>query len=169
MRFLLYFTLVLLITPLQTTAMDALSIGGVKPDLGLVAVLFVGYLYGELDGLVLGGLVGLMLDFFSGGLLGANLVTKMSVGLVSGLLGRLLLDLTPLTTMLAAFALSLAAGFLFYLVILLAGGEARLGTVFLAVILPQACYDAILGAAAFRLLRSRIRGRYAPSTPVTGW
>jgi rod shape-determining protein MreD len=168
MRFLLYVTLVVLITPLQTTVIEALSIGGVKPDLGLVAVLFVGYLYGELDGLVVGGLVGLMLDLFSGGLLGANLVTKMSVGVVSGLLGRLLLDLTPLTTMLVAFTLSLAAGCLFYLVILLASGGVGFGPVFIAIILPQACYDAILGAAAFRLLRSRMRSRYAPE-PVASW
>lgn len=168
MRILLYLTLVVLITPLQTTVMDTISIGGVKPDLGLVAVLFVGYLYGEIDGLVVGGLIGLMMDFFSGGLLGANLMTKMSVGVVSGLFGRMLLDLTPFVTMLLAFTLSLAAGCLFYLVVSMAAGAAGFGAVFIAIILPQACYDAILGAALFRMLRGRLRSRYAPE-PVVGW
>ncbi len=159
MRYLSYVALILLIVPLQTTLTEMLSLSGIKPDLGLIAVFVIGYLHGEMDGLVVGGLVGVMMDLFSGGVLGANLVTKLMVGLGGGLLGRVLLDLRGSAILIAVFVVSLAAGCLFFVLAAAGSGRVVFRPVFLWIILPQALFDAASALILSRLLPRRARSR----------
>src|SRR5207344_1137358 len=84
MKALIYGALVLAIVPLQSTLWHAVSIGGVRPDLGLIAACLVGFLGGELDGLLLGCVLGLSQDIFSAGDLWLNMVTKGGAGFLTG-------------------------------------------------------------------------------------
>ena len=58
MKFVVYALLAMVVVPLQTTLLHYVSILGVRPDLGLIAACLVGFLGGELDGLILGLILG---------------------------------------------------------------------------------------------------------------
>lgn len=80
MKFLLYLLLALVVVPFQTTLLHYFSVFGVRPDLGLVAACLVGFLGGELDGLILGLILGCFQDMLSAGDLWINVVTKGAAG-----------------------------------------------------------------------------------------
>lgn len=140
--------------------MHEFAVANVKPDLGLVAVIFVGYLFGELEGMVVGGLLGLTMDIFSGGVLGTNLLVKMAVGGLSGLVGRIFLELRPGLVMGMFFILSFAMGCLTYLIITLGAAHVGFGRALLWIILPQALYDSIAGMICLLLIPYRARMRH---------
>lgn len=83
----------LIFMPVQTLIMENMRIGGIKPDLALVLVFVQGWAFGEVNGLFWGVALGSLVDLFSTGILGVNFVLKVSVGFVSGILGKSLLNL----------------------------------------------------------------------------
>ena len=76
MRLLLYAVLVLTVVPIQTTLLNHVNILDVRPDLGLIVVCLVGFFGGELDGLLLGIILGWSQDLLSAGELWVNVVSK---------------------------------------------------------------------------------------------
>jgi rod shape-determining protein MreD len=150
-----YLPVLLLIVPLQTTAAHFFSFHGIKPDLGLIAVCLIGFRAGEIDGLVMGALTGLLLDFFSGGGLPANLLTKPIAGWAAGRVGKTVLNLKPLSSLAVLSGISLVSGFLVYLLLQLFSGGLHSTEAFLWIILPQAVYDGIAGSFLLALLPSR--------------
>ena len=104
MRILLYAALVLTVVPIQATLLNHVSILDVRPDLGLIAVCLVGFWGGELDGLLLGVILGWSQDLLSAGELWMNVVSKGGVGFFAGLAGRHLAHITP-TVLLIGLAL----------------------------------------------------------------
>ncbi len=95
MKFLVYVLLALVVVPLQTTLLHYVSIIGVRPDLGLVAACLVGFFGGELDGLILGVILGCSQDMLSAGDLWVNVATKGGAGFLAGLAGRHMAHITP--------------------------------------------------------------------------
>lgn len=147
-----YIFILLLLIPVQTTVIDHLAIHGIKPDLGLIIVYGIGFGRGERDGVVMGVLIGMVMDLFSGGVMGANLLTKPIIGGLAGLLGRMVLNARVLFSMGILFGLSILSGFLIYLFLKFFEREMAFWEVFRWIILPQALYDAAVGAILFSLL-----------------
>lgn len=83
----LYLVVPLLLTValLQATALPALEILGVKPELMLLMVLAWSLLRGVEEGLVWAFVGGLALDLFSGGPVGASALALLVVSFLSGL------------------------------------------------------------------------------------
>ncbi|MBD3304768.1 rod shape-determining protein MreD [candidate division KSB3 bacterium] len=73
---------------LQTTVFHLIQIGGVKPDLVLILVVYFGLTKGSDIGCVSGFAFGLIEDMFSGMSLGANALTKTIVGFLCGFSGK---------------------------------------------------------------------------------
>ncbi len=97
---------ILMLPLLQTTWPDTLSIAGVRPDLALVLVATIGYLFGETDGAISGLLCGFLLDIQSGRLLGLGMLLLMLSGLLPAIVfhkspGRPVF-LTPVAAVMAA-------------------------------------------------------------------
>lgn len=154
MKFLLYFILVLLLVPLQTTVLPHLSVWNIKPDLGLVAAAFVGLLAGELDGLLVGLLIGWILSLFSAGELWLSLLTNGAVGLSAGFLGRQVSQVTSISLGVGLLLVSMASG-------LLAVANfknldlSQMWWMVESIVLPQACFDGAVGAGLYWLLSQR--------------
>lgn len=106
---------------------------------------------------MMGLALGFVQDVFSGGDSGLNLMTKGLIGLLAGLAGRHLAN----TTNLAVVALLLSASILSGLVFVLwswSGEGLSDALVFVqSVLLPQAVYDAALGAAMYWIIAGRRR------------
>ncbi|HXC61780.1 MAG TPA: rod shape-determining protein MreD, partial [Nitrospiria bacterium] len=87
MKLVWYLLILILFVPVQSILMASISLNGVQPDLGLILLYFIGLVYGEIDGVLLGLIIGFLMDLFSGGPLGPNLVSKTLLGWVSGMAG----------------------------------------------------------------------------------
>jgi rod shape-determining protein MreD len=154
MKVLLYSGLVLLLVPLQTTILPHVAIWGIKPDLGLVVAAVVGLLAGELEGLLIGLAIGWVLNLYSAGDLWLSLVTTGGAGLFAGLTGRQVAQVTPMILSIGLLFLSLAGG----MVAVLSMKNANISDTWWmvqSIVVPQACFDAVLGAVLLWVLGQR--------------
>ena len=156
MKFLLYLTLVLLLVPVQATLLPHLSVWNIKPDLGLVAAAFVGLFAGEMEGLLVGLAIGWVLSLFSAGELGLSLLTNGGVGLLAGFLGRQVSQVTSISVGVGLLAASLASG-LFAAAALKNLDLSQVWQMVGAIVLPQACFDGLVGTGLYWLLSQRFQ------------
>jgi len=154
MKILLYLGLVLLLVPVQTILLPHMTVWGVKPDLGLVIAAVVGLVAGELEGLLIGLAIGWVLNLYSAGDVWLSVVTTGGAGLIAGLLGRQVAQVTPMILSIGLLVFSLAGG-------VLAVFSMKNATISEAwwmvqsIVLPQACFDAVVGAGLLWLMGQR--------------
>jgi hypothetical protein len=151
---LLYGALVLLLVPVQTTLLPHVAIWGIKPDLGLVVAALTGVLGGELAGLMVGMAIGWILSLYSAGDLWLNLVTTAGAGLFAALLAKQIAEITPTILSVGLVLLSLASG----VVAVLTMKQATMADTWWMlqfVLLPQAAFDAVVGAGLLWVIEQR--------------
>jgi rod shape-determining protein MreD len=156
-KHLLYCSLFLGLVPFQVTALQYASIAGIRPDLILIATFLVGFLGGEVEGLLMGVLLGCVQDLFSTGSLWVNLITKGMIGIMAGLLGRHLANATPVTVCASLFVLSLLSGSTAAVWIRVEDDLTGVSQVIQSVVLPQALFDAALGTLIYWVMPGRRR------------
>ena len=163
MKFWVYLGLCFLLVPLQTTILGRANMMLVEPDVVLVAVCLIGLLTDELEGAWMGILLGFIQDLFSAGVAFPNLVTKGVLGILAGLIGRQIVQVSSLVVSMTVILLSSLSGLAF---LYLARGHALWDAV-LAVptlLLPQALLDAILAIGVFWGVR-QVAARYYTFQP----
>jgi rod shape-determining protein MreD len=153
----LYVSLILGLVPLQVTGLNYAGIAGIRPDLTLIATFLIGFLGGEIEGLLMGVLLGCVQDLFSAGSLWVNLMTKGMIGILAGLLGRHLANATPVTVCAFLFVLSALSGSTMAVWIRAEDNFSGVSHIIQSVVLPQALFDAALGAMIYWLMPSRRR------------
>ena len=161
-----YAALVLLVIPIQIVLLDRISVAGIRPDLALVVVCLIGLYRSEVEAVLAGLALGFAQDLFSGGALWGNLCLKPILGLMAGLASRNLVNLTWAFVLVLMLGLSLLSGSVMYLLKSFTGPGANFFLAARGIILPQACYDAVLGLAALKLIRLWKPHR-APPTALT--
>ena len=165
MKVLGYAALIVLLIPLQVVLVDRISLFDVRPDLALVAVCLIGLYRGEMDALLAGVALGFAQDLFSGGTHWGNLCLKPILGLIAGLASRNLVNLTWAFAFGLILSLSVFSGTVMYLLKAFTGPGASFFLAARSIILPQACYDALVGLALLKLLQ-RWRASRAPQTAL---
>ncbi|OGW40440.1 MAG: rod shape-determining protein MreD [Nitrospirae bacterium RBG_13_39_12] len=86
---------------------ESVSLLDVTPDLTVILVCYAGIRKGEVKGIFLGSLIGIIEDSLSGTLLGPNLLSKGLVGYLSSLIYRKFFIWTPLIGIISVSALTL--------------------------------------------------------------
>jgi rod shape-determining protein MreD len=162
-----YFIIALMLVPLQTTWSSAISLQAVRPNLVLLFVYFTGFYAGEMNGLAAGLVMGLVMDFFSGGPPGLNISTEAAVGLLSGLLGRFFLNTTGTLTMGMVFILSVLYGIMVFSFHEWVLGGILFVEAFRWTILPEALYNTMVGGIVFWAVISRLNIKKAWSDSST--
>ena len=152
-----YVSLILGLVPLQVTALNYVGIAGVRPDLTLIATFLIGFLSGGIDGLLMGVLLGCVQDLFSAGSLWVNLMTKGLIGILAGLLGRHLANATPITVCAFLFVLSVLSGATASVWIRAEDDFSAVPHIIQSIVVPQALFDATLGAVIYWLMPGRRR------------
>jgi len=76
-----------LLVYIQTTFLNQLAFNSVKPDIALIALVFIGVRYGSTQGAIVGFMTGLMEDFISLSPLGFHSFILTLIGFVAGLGG----------------------------------------------------------------------------------
>jgi len=153
----LYLGLILGLVPLQVTGLNYVGIAGVRPDLTLMVTFLIGFLGGEIEGLLMGVFLGCVQDLFSAGSLWVNLITKGMIGILAGLLGRHLANATPITVCAFLFVLSVLFGSTAAVWIRVEDNFTGVPHMIQSVVLPQALFDATLGTAIYWLMPDRRR------------
>ncbi len=155
MNALLYLILIAGLVPIQAILLPYLSVWDVKPDLGLIAVCLVGLFGGELEGLLVGLALGWVMSLFSAGDLAYSMVTKGGAGFIAGFAGRQVAHITPVVLVMGLLVTSCVAG-LIMAFSLKPHEEQDLWWALRAIVLPQACFDAVVGGALYWLVWSRL-------------
>jgi rod shape-determining protein MreD len=157
MRLALYLGLVLGVVPAQATLLGYVSFTGVRPDLCLVAVCLVGFVTGELEGLLIGMALGFVQDLFSAGDLWLNVMTKGAIGLLAGLAGKQVTNATPMTLLVSLVGLSALSGFIFLFSVRAGDGLVEHLLTMQSVLVPETIFNAAVGAGIYWLIAGRIR------------
>lgn len=155
MKILSYALLIALLVPLQAIFLPHVSVWDVKPDLGLIAVCLIGVLAGELEGLLAGLALGWIMSLFSAEDLGYSMLTKGGMGLLSGLAGRQIAHMTPMVLVCGLLIASTATGLMMAMSLRLSEQQ-DLWWALRTVVLPQACFDAVVGGTLYWLAWSRL-------------
>jgi rod shape-determining protein MreD len=155
MKFGFYVIFFLVIIPFQASLLNPLSIAGIKPDLALTLLYFIGLLTGPLEATLVGIGVGLLLDVGSASLIGLTGFTRGLVGLSASLLGRKVLDITSPSNGIFLAAFSLVEGICITLFLQLFYGDVPVFSLIIGRLLPQAIYTGILCVVLLRFLASK--------------
>lgn len=131
------------------SSFDVLRIGGVKPDLVFIIVVYIAYSFGSLYGQVSGFIGGILHDALSNSPLGLLAFPKMALGFIVGFLGRSILKENLFTIFLLIFFASIVKGILtLILSFLFHHGSISAVTI---IILPESFYNALLSPPLFYL------------------
>jgi rod shape-determining protein MreD len=155
MRFGFYVVFFLLIIPFQASLLNPLSIAGIKPDLALTLLYFIGLLTGPLEAALVGIGMGLLLDIGSASLIGLTGFTRGLVGLSASLLGRKVLDITSPSNGIFLAAFSFAEGICIALFLQLFYGDIPVFSLVFGRLLPQAIYTGILCVVLLRFIAGK--------------
>lgn len=155
MKALIYFAVIVGLVPVQSVLLQHISLLGVKPDLGFVAVCLIGLIAGELDGLLVGLMLGWAMSLFSAQDLISGMVLKGTVGFVAGLAGRQVVHLSPVILVVGLLVVSCLAGLVTPFALKLSVQQDWWWAIW-TVVLPQACLDAMIGGVIYWLLWSRV-------------
>jgi rod shape-determining protein MreD len=153
MKYLLYVVLIILLVPFQAVMYNRLAVFGVHADLVLIAVCLIGLQAGELDAIVVGIALGFTQDLFTGSAHWENLWLKPLLGLLASVASHNVVNLTLSFSLALLLALSVFSGSVMFLLKTFQGPGVDFLAVARGIILPQACYDAVLGIIVLKLVQ----------------
>jgi hypothetical protein len=154
MKALIYGAIIVGIVPVQSVLLPHVTLWGVKPDLGVVAVCLIGLISGELDGLLVGVAVGWALSLFSAEDVLTGAMLKGALGFAAGLAGRQMVYLSPLVLVSGLLVVSCLVSLVTPFVLKL-NPQQDLWWAVWNVALPQACLDAVIGGTIYWLMWSQ--------------
>lgn len=129
------------------SSFDAIRIGGVKPDLLFILVVYMGYSFGSFYGQITGFISGLLHDSVSNSPLGLLTFPKLALGFIAGMIGRSVIKNNVISIILLLFLASLIKGvitlFLSYTF------HQTMISAIITIILPESFYNAILAPPLF--------------------
>lgn len=144
MRFVILFVLICCGLLLQTSTLNYFSIGGVKPDLVLLLVVFNAFVRGNPEGARVGFFSGLLVDIIAGEYFGLNALCYMAAGHFSGMLHDKVYKNSFLIVMFIMWVTSMLVQILYYIILCYAGTVMPLGVVLTRVMIPTAVYTFLL-------------------------
>jgi rod shape-determining protein MreD len=150
--------LLIVIVLLQTAVLPYLRIGGVVPDLGLVATVAIAYDEGPELGAIFGFASGLALDLFLQTPLGLGALSFALTGYFIGILQGALLRTAWWVTPLLGGLGGLVGGFLFIGIGALVGQEQLWALRSVRVVLLSSLFDAVIAPIVFPVAGFAARG-----------
>jgi rod shape-determining protein MreD len=150
---------------LQATVFSSrwLQLWGAKPDLVLIVVLYAAFWKGSSRGATVGFIGGMIEDFASGGLLGANALAKVVTGFLFGFLRRKFSAHSARFQVVSTFLATLLSQLIFFSLMRVGGIEKSLNSRLILFGLP--CYNAVIAPFVFPLLRKIVKKRYDRTKP----
>lgn len=129
---------------LQCTLFDAISFGGIIPNLMLILTSSFGFMRGEKTGLIVGFFCGILCDIFFGDVLGLYALILLYIGYMNGKFSRIFYP-EDIKLPIALIVISdFCYGCLCYVILFLLRGKLHFTFYFMNVILPEIVYTAVV-------------------------
>lgn len=151
-RVITYTICILLLTVLQTTLVDYISINGIKPNLLLVFVVSAAILRGNVEGAAIGFSTGLILDMLFGRVLGFFALLGFYLGIVIGSVNKRVYRENYLVAIVLTFVSSVIYEGLVYLLNAFMKGNVELLVPLVKAILIEAAYNSGIAIIIFALV-----------------
>lgn len=129
---------------LQTTLFQALSFASISPNLLIVVVSAFGFMRGKKEGLWIGFFCGLLIDIFSGNILGFYALLYMYIGFLNGLFRKLFYPEDIKLPMLLIAGSDLLYNFAVYFFMFFFRGRFQLPYYFIHIIIPELVYTMLV-------------------------
>lgn len=137
---------------LQTTLFAMFSIGGIRPNLLIIAVASIGFLGGKKTGIYTGFFSGLLIDVCFRSIYGANALLYMYIGYLCGLLKKVLFPKDIKLPLLFIAVSDLAYNILHYFFYFLFRGKFDLFYYIGNIILPEVVYTSIMACVLYPMI-----------------
>ena len=134
---------------LQSTLFALFSIGGIRPNLLIIAVAALGFLGGKRTGIYSGFFAGLLIDISFRSVYGMNALLYMYVGYICGLFKKVLFPKDIKLPLLFITGSDFVYNILFYFFQFLFRGKFNFGYYVKSIILPEIVYTAIMACILY--------------------
>lgn len=138
---------------MQSTVLDLISVGSIKPNLLLILCISMGLMRGRKSGLWTGFFCGLLIDLFYGSAFGFYALIYMYVGFFSGYTFRIYYDDSIKVPMALTAIMDILYNLAVYGLQFLLRGRLGLGTYLVRIIIPETFYTVFLTIIVYRIFR----------------
>jgi rod shape-determining protein MreD len=145
------FVMILICFILQSTLLNILSFGGIKPNLLLVLTVSMGLMRGKHTGLWVGFISGLIIDIFFGNLFGFNALLYMYIGYINGNFYKVFYDEDIKIPMFLVAVSDMAYSLIFYLIQFAFRERFDFSAYFIRIILPELLYTVLFTLILYKL------------------
>lgn len=129
---------------LQSTVFEALSFASITPNLLIVAVSTFGFMRGKKEGLIIGFFCGLLLDIFTGSVLGFYALIYMYIGYINGFFRKLFYPEDIKLPMLLIAGSDLSCNLVIYFFMFLFRGKFQFTYYLQDIIIPELVYTMVV-------------------------
>lgn len=144
--------LILVCFTLQCTVFRALDFGGIVPNLLIILTSSFGFMRGEKTGIVIGFFCGILSDIFFGEVLGFYALILMYIGYMNGKFSRIFYPEDIKLPAALIMISDLVYGMICYLLLFLMRGKLHIGYYFMAVMLPEIIYTAVVTIGLYPII-----------------
>ena len=148
-----FFIVFLLIYFLQANFFSWYNIAGIKPNLYIIFILFIGLFLGKIYGAVIGIIFGILLDFFIAKRIGINAIMLGISGLIGGLLERTNSKDNRITFMITVFFVTIICEIISYTIqIIIINADSNI-LKFMQIVAIEALFNLILSIIIYPLIQ----------------
>jgi len=151
-EFLKWLALFAVVLVVQTTIIPKIAIFGISPDLLLILLFVFSVQYGATNGIWTGFSLGVLIDVFSAGILGANALAKTVIGATAGFFDRRNMAIDPILQLIILLIMVILHDVMIYIVNLVKGDANLLSELPMFVLVsafPRAIYTTIVAVIIF--------------------
>lgn len=152
LRKFIVFLMVIIGYLLQSTLFQALSLGGVSPNILIIIVACFGFMRGKKEGMLIGFFAGIILDVLFGNLLGFYALVYMLIGYLNGFFSSIFYPEDIKLPMILISSSELLYCFITYFFLFLLKGKFHFGYYFLHIILPEIVYTILITIVIYKAI-----------------
>lgn len=143
---------------LQSTVFQAISFAGITPNLMIIIVSSVGFMWGRKEGMFVGIICGLLIDIFCGFYLGVYALLYMYLGYANGFFQKRFYPDDIKLPMLLISASDIICNLVIYLVMFLLRGRFDFLYYLKAIIIPEFVYTMVISIFLYYILLKICQG-----------
>lgn len=153
-RFGIMLIIIILCFLLQSTFFKALALAEVVPNLLLIITVAVGYMRGRKEGMIIGLICGLLIDFVYGDVIGVCALIYMVIGYLNGIFNMLFFrDVLTIPILLIGIS-DLIYNFLYYVFEFLLRSRLNLFFYIRRIMIPELVYTVLVSVLLYKLLHN---------------
>lgn len=154
-------TLILIIVVcylLQSTVFQAIDFAGITPNLMIIIVSSVGFMWGRKEGMFVGIICGLLIDIFCGFYLGVYALLYMYIGYINGFFQKRFYPDDIKLPMILISASDIVCNLVIYLIMFLLRGRFDFLYYLKAIIIPEFIYTMVISIFLYYVLLKICQG-----------